>query len=445
MKKVRNILLASVLILSALGAQSCLKEQHDMFDKTAAARLQEALANTRSVLTSAPQGWAMEYYAGNSQADHGGYNLILSFTDDEVTATSERDLNVTTKTYYKLTNDNGPVLTFDSYSEVLHYFATPAGSGSLYQGRGGDFEFLILEATPQQVILKGKRSGKISKLTPLSGDGSTFLRGVLDKIEAFVIGEAHGTLNNKQIGAEFDLDHHQISLFEEDSNGAIDSTEVSSPFIFTTNGIKLYDTLEVGGASITYLDFDNDSYVLSTSETSGFLTGIVPDDYLKFDFFEGEYNLKMYRGTYPVRLTKGEGKTYILSGVSDMFDLTLDYITAKGRLHLGAQIVGTYNGNSVVMAPWSLSGGGTLYPTALDCGLELVWNQDREKPVFTFTNDGSIDGFTIDSFILWLVTDAGSSAGAASMLGSWFVWKSYQWPYVGDGGGQYNYTSLTKK
>lgn len=434
-----------LLALAGLSA-SCLKDQKDLFDKTAAARMQDALSNAKTVLTSASNGWYMEYYAGNSQADWGGYNVVLQFTDTEVTATSERDASLTTKTYYKLTTDNGPVLSFDTYSEVLHYFATPSGSGSLYQGRGGDYEFLILEATPQKVVLKGKRSGKICTLYPLSGSGSDYLKEVVDKVEAFVIGEAHGTLNGTKAGAEFDLDHHQIYLFEEDADGnAIDSTEVSSPFIYTTSGIKLYDTLSVGTARITYMDFDNDTYVLSTSEASGSLTGVVPEDYLPYNFFEGEYALKMYRGTYNVKLTKGEGKTYILSGVSSMFDLTLDYISAKGRLHLGAQIVGTYGGNSVVMAPWSLSGGGTLYPTALDCGLELVWNGDREKPVFTFTNDGSIDGFTIDSFILWLVTDAGSSAGAASMLGSWFVWNSYQWPYVGDGGGQYKYTSLTKK
>ena len=446
MKRLHHILTALLLLALAGLSTSCLKDQKDLFDKTAAARMQDALSNAKNVLTSASNGWKMEYYAGNSQADWGGYNLVLQFTDTEVTATSERDASLTTTTYYKLTTDDGPVLSFDTYTEVLHYFATPAGSGSLYQGRGGDYEFLILEATSQKVVLKGKRSGKICTLYPLSGDGNAFLTSILEKEEAFVIGEAHGTLGDKKTGAEFDLDHHQIYLFEEDAEGnAIDSTEVSSPFIFTTTGIKLYDTLNVNGASVTYFDFDNDTFLLTTSEASGSLTGIVPEDYLKFDFFEGEYDLKMYRGTYPVTPTKGEGKTYILSGVSSMFDLTLDYITAKGRLHLGAQIVGTYNGNSVVMAPWSLSGGGTLYPTALDCGLELVWNLDREHPVFTFTNDGSIDGFTIDSFILWLVTDAGSSAGAASMLSSWFVWRSYQWPYVGDGGGQYNYTSLTKK
>lgn len=435
-----------MLLSLAVLSVSCLKEQTDLFDRTAAARMQDALSNAKTVLTSASNGWKMEYYAGNSQADWGGYNLVLKFTDTEVTATSERDASLTTTTYYKLTTDNGPVLSFDTYTEVLHYFATPAGSGSLYQGRGGDYEFLILEATSQKVVLKGKRSGKICTLYPLSGDGKEFLTSILEKEEAFVIGEAHGSLNDKKAGVEFDLDHHQIWFFEEDAEGAaIDSTEVSSPFIFTTSGIKLYDTLDFAGSKLTYLDFNNETYVLTTSEASGSLTGVVPEDYLPFSFFEGEYNLKMYRGTYPVTLTKGEGKTYILSGVSSMFDLTLDYITAKGRLHLGAQIVGTYNGNSVVMAPWCLSSEGRLFPTALDCGLELVWNLDREKPVFTFTDDGSIDGFTIDSFILWLVTDAGSSAGAASMLGSWFVWNSYQWPYVGDGRGQYHYTSLTKK
>ena len=217
MKTNKTVFWAFSLLLLAGLSQSCLKDQKDIFDKTAAARMESALESTLSILKSPANGWYMEYYAGNSQADWGGYNILLQFTDDEVTATSERDPDYTTTTYYKLTRDNGPVLSFDTYTEVLHYFATPAGSGSLYQGRGGDYEFLILEATNQKVVLKGKRSGKICTLYPLSGDGKDYLKGITDKAESFVIGEAHGTLNNKKIGAEFDLDHHQISLFEEEA------------------------------------------------------------------------------------------------------------------------------------------------------------------------------------------------------------------------------------
>lgn len=441
MKKYSKIIFAAFLAIAALSLQSCLKDQTDYFDKTAAARMQDALDNAREVLTSSGNGWVMEYFVGNSQADHGGYNIVLSFTEDEVTATSERDPEYTTTTYYKLTTDDGPVLSFDSYTEVLHYFATPAGSGSLYQGQGGDFEFLILEATKDKVVLKGKRSGKISTLTPLAEDADSYIAKIVSSVGDFAIGEVKGSINGKPVHAEIDLDYRQFYIYEVDGDGVEnEETEVSSPYIYSTTGIKFYEPLEIAGATISSFDFDANTLALTTSDASVELVGVVPEDYLPFNFFEGTYSFKCYSGTYNVTLEKGEGKTYILKGISDKFDLVVDYISAKGRLHLGAQAVGTDSGYTVVMAPWDLGNGGTLYPGALGVGVEFVWNKDKEKPVFTFVSDGGISGFNTDSFILWYLNDAGSSAGAASSC-SWFKWNSYQWPYIGNS----KYTKLTKK
>ena len=63
---------------------------------------------------------------------------------------------------YKMTTDNGPVLSFDTNNYAFHYFATPSGSSrnlygesGLYQAYKGDFEFMILSATADEVVLKG--------------------------------------------------------------------------------------------------------------------------------------------------------------------------------------------------------------------------------------------------------------------------------------------------
>ena len=86
------------------------------------------------------------------------------------------------KSLYKMSYDDGPVLSFDTGNEVLHYFATPSGSSKnlygesgLYQAHKGDFEFIVMSAKPEEVVLKGKRSGNKILMYPLDESPETFI------------------------------------------------------------------------------------------------------------------------------------------------------------------------------------------------------------------------------------------------------------------------------
>ena len=46
------------------------------------------------------------------------------------------------------------MLTFDSYNPLIHMFSGPLG---LNMNLGGDYEFIIMSATPDKVILQGKK------------------------------------------------------------------------------------------------------------------------------------------------------------------------------------------------------------------------------------------------------------------------------------------------
>ena len=85
--KILTVVLAGVSVLSA---QSCLKDQADVFDSSSSERLQAYIEQTREILTSNEKGWIMEYYPGSGQSK-GGYAYYLAFTDDEVTASYELD------------------------------------------------------------------------------------------------------------------------------------------------------------------------------------------------------------------------------------------------------------------------------------------------------------------------------------------------------------------
>lgn len=162
--KILTVVLAGVSVLSA---QSCLKDQADVFDSSSSERLQAYIEQTREILTSNEKGWIMEYYPGSGQSK-GGYAYYLAFTDAEVTASYELDPENSYKSVYKLTTDNGAVLSFDSYNQALHHFATP--SSTEYQAKGGDFEFTIVSVSPEKIGLRGKRSGNHYDLYPYDSD-----------------------------------------------------------------------------------------------------------------------------------------------------------------------------------------------------------------------------------------------------------------------------------
>jgi len=57
--------------ISLLSAQSCLKDQADIFPESSSERLQAFLDQAGKTLVSAEKGWIMEYYPGSNQSRGG--------------------------------------------------------------------------------------------------------------------------------------------------------------------------------------------------------------------------------------------------------------------------------------------------------------------------------------------------------------------------------------
>ena len=178
MKRILSYVLTAVV--ASMSLVSCLYQEEDLFEKSSSLRMAETLVDIQKVLTGSSQGWVMYYYPNGGAGFNagtqgiGGYVLTMTFTDSQVTAWNEK-LTGSDTSLYKLTNDDGPVLAFDSFNTSLHYFATPSGSSSNlygetgnYQAYKGDFEFLVLKHSPEEIILKGKRSLNYYKMYPLT-------------------------------------------------------------------------------------------------------------------------------------------------------------------------------------------------------------------------------------------------------------------------------------
>ncbi len=172
MKKILSI---SLLCGVALAFTGCVHEEDDIFDKSAAERLNEAKDVYFSRLTDSEAGWAMEYYPTNGdEAPQGaGYLMLADFNKDNSVKVGMRN-SMTGNNYledtsvWEVITDNGPVLSFSTYNNCVHLFSDP-GIYETGLGYEGDYEFVIvdMEQGAQQGFIKGKKRGTYVRLTRL--------------------------------------------------------------------------------------------------------------------------------------------------------------------------------------------------------------------------------------------------------------------------------------
>lgn len=258
----KNIFIYFLLALPFL-LTSCLKDQEDLFTDSASARTSKYLANVKKVLTSSQNGWVLNYYPDRNLS-YGGYAYTLQFDDQNVTVFSElsSDNEPSKTSTYILNNEDGPVLTFDTYNEYMHVFSTPHGSSGAggYQAYDGDFIFIVMNISEDEntITLKGNRSGNIMYMHRLTGEetAATYIA----KIKAIKKEMAY---KNYEItfGTDTVTVFYQRSVQKSGGKFVFDYTEnnedkeVETPVIFTTDGIVFKDTVKILGQEITGLKY----------------------------------------------------------------------------------------------------------------------------------------------------------------------------------------------
>lgn len=176
----KNKLLYIILLMAGLF-QACAPEVDDLFDKPAQQRINEEIKACRDLLVSSEQGWRLEYFPSATQA-YGGYNMILKFTEKEVTAAGETasSPSYTETSLYSMGSDMGPTLNFDTYNSIIHYFADPdkqEGAG-LGKGYEGDYEFIIMGHSDNEIILKGKKTKNVMRMIRMEESAESYLTAV---------------------------------------------------------------------------------------------------------------------------------------------------------------------------------------------------------------------------------------------------------------------------
>lgn len=260
-----------LLLAGLFFCTSCLFEQKEIFDKTPAERMEAFLNEYQEILEAAENGWILEYYP-DSEVSYGGYVYHLSFYDGEVSALFQlaSDLTTPVSSLYKMTQDDGPVLSFDTYNSYIHYFATPSGGSANYQGKRGDTEFKIMGKSKDEsvIYLVGKKSGNPCTLTYFEDEDPVEYLEACNAIKAelnyasiteiqFQVGDVVGeTASN----GELQLNNLFYYGYEDVDLGWI---EGALPYCTAPEGIRPFQPIEIDGVEYDffYHDAENNRFV----------------------------------------------------------------------------------------------------------------------------------------------------------------------------------------
>ena len=409
--KIFKLLFCCVALLT-FTLQSCSNKEEEIFEESPSVRLQALMVKTQATLVSSENGWVMDYFP-DRDLSYGGFLYILKFNKQSVEAYCELsdDLSESIESLYKLSNDDGAVLSFDSYNEFLHFFATP--SSGRYEAYDGDFEFKIMKVEDDLITLKGKRSGNAIYLHRLKEEPVQYLEKCVKTSESIFAPKALGTYGGTAIEALVDPDVRYITIY-------LNGGEYGQYFLPTPTGVRFVEPLEINGATISELSYDNIKFIFSGTDSNGAniqFTCALPDDYMFFEEFEGDY--RMYLSTsssryyVDVKLVP-EGDHYILEGFHRKFNPVLTFVKAKGCLEMTNQDVGTYGGNTVRLCAM---GGGNLYPTALTPGFFVVKDVSRDNMLVWKPNDD--DRRVWDGWLLWMLDSSGNSVDQLYNVNEW--------------------------
>ena len=269
MKKI-YFLIATV---TAMMMASCTIEQDDFFSDSSANRADNAIAADVQVLTSAANGWLMQYFP-DSQQSYGGYNEIIRFTaDGKAQIMGEAFGDSIYTSLYSVTQSAGIVLTFDSYNPEFHAFSDPSApiGGSEGTGWDGDFDFSILKCTAEEVVLKGKKTGNKIVMTPMpTSDWEAYLNGIWD-VEDGMNAKKYGI----HIGGEeiIAMRLNRTLIMDYEDNG--EEYEVTASYIITPQGFKFYEPITIKGETIEGFNYVEGADVFPASNNANITLNVI--------------------------------------------------------------------------------------------------------------------------------------------------------------------------
>ena len=185
----------------AVTITACSSEQDNVFDQSAAERLNNISGTYSTRLTDSKGGWVMEYYPYTDNEDFNtgvGYLIMNRYNTNGSVYTvmknkASRNAKWEDTSAWQVITDMGPVLTYNTWNKCYGRFTDPldidltTGSSNDESGKGyqGDYEFVMVDVPEngEYIMLKGKKRGIYQRMTRLPED--TDFETYLDDIATF--------------------------------------------------------------------------------------------------------------------------------------------------------------------------------------------------------------------------------------------------------------------
>lgn len=416
-----------IFVFAVLAVVISCQKQEKVFDEPSSTRMEKFLDNVQEVISKPQNGWYVAYYTKNQNVIGGGSTYTIKF--DKPAAGKATIFHEEVQPAegwgdscnYKLTRDDGPVLTFDTYNVAMHYFST--SSSEYYQSRGGDFEFDILSACADSVVMRGKRSHNYYKMYPLEEDADSYMEKVHDMSQRLSLGIVTAEITGGLVEMSLNYNTRTLSIGRKDSS---QSEIVNVPFIVTPTGFKLYETLDFQGVKFKDFVFDDESMTLSSNGIV--FNQVIPEGYMRYERFLGKYKMTVGAtgvGPLNVEIVQDVNKrSYKLKGVNPKYDIALTYNAGQGALNWMSQNVGTTEqGHVIWLCGWAVlnNQGGTFswLPTV---GMRSVADDvNKDDFVLSMVDFGTLSGSMVDSFIMFDLTEYQTSGTVnTSFPQSWY-------------------------
>ena len=379
MKLYSRFLTASALLaIAGLAATSCSNKEEDIFDDAAAVRMDAAKTETKALLISAPNGWELSYFADNEWEP--GYVILMKFHNDESVEMAGSNAWVANAfmsqdryavqhetSLYKMISDDGPVLTFDTFNRMLHIFSEPynlpsptynpdnvpfpigpqeksAVSGKDYDvnesgyGHNGDYEFVILSKTDNEIILRGKKTRINMRLRRLADDTDW------DTYFATVNRLAENTFSNRFGDLKMVVGGHDLhisnltsgvmSILADDDDPVMETVKV--PFIYTPDGIRLREPYKgfedrLPDIAIQNFAFNEDGTLRCTDRDVEFALNSSYPEIFGMPTFSWNINFDTAAGTVKTLIDQTVADFAAISTYQGLQYLYFNYNMASGR------------------------------------------------------------------------------------------------------------------
>ena len=376
---------------------SCLKDNKEIFDKPAAARIDALITEEKALLEAAPKGWRMEYYAGRDYSGPG-FTLLMKFENGHVTMAGDNvDPELLATSEYSIVRDQGPVLTFPTYNEVIHSLAS--ASLGYPEGIQGDYEFAILSATADTVRLLGKKWGNEMRLVRIPDDSSIEeqILGILNVREGMTASTFDFSLGSKELAqGEIRGDARRLSV-------KIGERSFDTPFNFTATGITLQSPIVVEGKSYSTFTWDGEAQQFTSGDLVAKL--FLPKSYKPIEFWYGTWRIhhnpvRGWRKPTTLPLSAGERAntlSAVLTFYGVSYKMVLPYDATAGTISFQGQALhdptNRYAGG-IILVPASLADGRKLLAAELH-SITFAWDEDLQQAVAKGTElaDGKVDSF----------------------------------------------------